>query len=275
MSHEKNATTAVAGVANRRSLLRGIGFSIGAAGLATVALQTAHADTPYVSLEPQSADMLATLSAKVSAAPRRRDFKTVPMILTDPDQWDSEALNAVIAYSGSPKQVWDNTVIESPWLNLMRNAVNAQVYSWKNPNFLAVSATHGTAHLALYDQSIWDKYDLASFTKGKFISNTLIDVPTAASANITDFNNASGAFSPAANSIKVLQRRGVVFIGCHNAIWEFTAALLKKGTNPDKLTHEALAAELTNHLIPGAVLSPGVVGTIPQLQMAGFHYTAG
>jgi hypothetical protein len=261
--------------ANRRNLLRGIGLSIGAAGLATMALQSAHADTAPALLEPQAADTLAALTAKVAGAPRRRDFKTVPMILTSPDQWDSEALNAVIAYSGSPKQVWDNTVIESPWLNLMRNAVNAQVYSWKNPNFLAVSATLGTAHLALYDQSIWDKYDLASFTKGKFASNTLIDIPAAASADAADFNNASGVFSPAANSITVLRRRGVVFIACHNAIWEFTAALLKRGMNPDKLTHEALAAELTNHLIPGAVLSPGVVGTIPQLQMAGFHYAAG
>ncbi|MBU6449085.1 MAG: hypothetical protein KGQ26_05600 [Rhodospirillales bacterium] len=156
----------------------------------------------------------------------------------------------------------------------MRNTLNAQIYSWKNPNFLAVSATHGTAHLALYDQLIWDKYDLAAFTKGKFTANTLLDVPTAAAANPADFNDPNGAFSPAANSITVLQRRGVVFVGCHNAIWEFSAALLKKGKNPDKLPHEALAAELTNHLIPGAILSPGIVGTIPQLQLAGFHYTA-
>ncbi len=252
-----------------------MGLSIGAAGLAGVAARAAHADEAGASLEPQGAATLAALTAQLATAPRRRDFKTVPMILTSPDQWDSEALNAVIAYAGKPKQVWDNTVIESPWLNLMRNALNAQIYSWKNPDFLAVSATHGTAHLALYDQAIWEKYDLASFTKGKFTKNTLVDVPAAASVSAADFNNAAGAFSPADNSITVLQRRGVVFVGCHNAIWEFTAALLKKGANPDKLSHEALAAELTNHLIPGVVLSPGVVGTIPQLQMAGFHYTAG
>lgn len=259
---------------NRRNLLRGVGLSIGAAGLAGVAMRSAQADTGAPALEPQTATTLAALTATLAATPRRRNFKTVPMILTSPDQWDSEALNAVIAYAGSPKQVWDNTVIESPWLNLMRNTLNAQIYSWKNANFLAVSATHGTAHLALYDQSIWDKYDLASFTKGKFAANTLLDIPAAAAVNPTDFNDPAGAFSPAANSLTVLQRRGVVFIGCHNAIWEFSAALLKKGTNPDKLSHAALAAELTNHLIPGAVLSPGVVGTIPQLQLAGFHYTA-
>src|ERR1700692_3159338 len=239
MSQRSTHALAIDGLANPGNLLRGIGLSIGAAGLTAVAMQTAHADTPPASLEPQSADTLAALTAKLTAAPRRRNFKAVPMILTSPEQWDSEALNVVIAYRGGPKQVWDNTVIESPWLNLMRNALNAQIWSWKHPDFLAVSATHGTAHLALYDQTIWDKYNLASFTNGKFASNTLIDVPAAATIAPSAFNNPSGAVSPAANSITVLQRRGVVFIGCHNAIWEFTAALLKKGINPDGLSHEA------------------------------------
>jgi hypothetical protein len=67
-------------------------------------------------------------------------------------------------------------------------------------------------------------------------------------------------------------RRGVVFMSCHNAIWEQAAALIKLNVNPDKLSHEALAAELTNHLVPGAVLIPGAVGTMPELQQAGFHY---
>jgi hypothetical protein len=48
--------------------------------------------------------------------------------------------------------------------------------------------------------------------------------------------------------------------------------LIKKGVNPDKLAYEALVAELTNHLIPDVVLTPGVVATLPLLQEAGFHY---
>jgi intracellular sulfur oxidation DsrE/DsrF family protein len=69
-----------------------------------------------------------------------------------------------------------------------------------------------------------------------------------------------------------LQSRGVVFLACHNAIWEMTGNLLKLGVNPDHLSHEAIAAELTNHLIDGAVLTPGMVATIPELQQTGFHY---
>ncbi len=77
-------------------------------------------------------------------------------------------------------------------------------------------------------------------------------------------------FSPEDNAIPVLMRRGVVFTSCHNAIWEEAGGLIAKGVNPDKLSHEALAAELTNHLIPGVILTPGAVGTLPELQQAGF-----
>ena len=67
-------------------------------------------------------------------------------------------------------------------------------------------------------------------------------------------------------------RRGVVFMSCHNAIWEQAGALIKSDINPDKLSHPALAAELTNHLVDGAVLIPGATGTLPELQQVGFHY---
>jgi hypothetical protein len=56
-------------------------------------------------------------------APRRRDFKTVPIILDTPDLWDAEALDAIIAYRGSWKQVWDNVEIGGPWLNLRRSLI--------------------------------------------------------------------------------------------------------------------------------------------------------
>jgi hypothetical protein len=81
-----------------------------------------------------------------------------------------------------------------------------------------------------------------------------------------------GPFSAADNSIPALMRRGVVFMCCHKAIWEHAAALIKFGINPDKLAQDSLAAELTNHLVDGAVLIPGASGTPPELQQAGFHY---
>ena len=249
----------------------GLGVAAGAAGLAGLHDGAARAAEP--SLLPPEAKSLEELTARLSRVPRRRDFKTVPMILNLPDQWDHTALSEVIAYRGGPKQVWDNTGIASPWLNLMRNSLNAQVWSFKHPDFLVVSATHGTAHLALFGPAIWEKYQFAKLTDGKFPSNTLIAEQKGA-ADPKDYENPEGAFSPHDDSIPALQRRGVVFLACHNAIWEFAERLIATGVNPDGLSHDALAAELTNHLIAGVVLTPGMVGTLPELQRGGFNYAS-
>lgn len=61
-------------------------------------------------------------------------------------------------------------------------------------------------------------------------------------------------------------------MSCHNAIWEQAAKLVETGLNLDKLSVASLAAELTNHLIPGVVLPPGAVATLPELQRVGFAY---
>ena len=47
--------------------------------------------------------------------------------------------------------------------------MNGQVFAFKNVEFLAVSATHGIAHLALFSQSMWDKYQLAKLTEGEIL----------------------------------------------------------------------------------------------------------
>jgi intracellular sulfur oxidation DsrE/DsrF family protein len=250
----------------------GIGVTAGAAGLAGVG--GGAASVAEGSLLPSGATSLKELSARLSSAPRRRDFKTVPMILYDPAQWDDTALTEVIAYGGAPGQVWDNTEIAGPWLNLMRNALNAQVWSFGHPDCMVVSATHGTAHLALFKQTMWEKYQLAKLTDGKFQGNTLIEEQNGATADSHDYENPDGVFSPHDNSIPALQRRGVVFLACHNAIWELAGKLSATEVNPDKLSQEALAAELTNQLIDGAVLTPGMVGTIPELQQSGFYYAS-
>ena len=250
----------------RRSAL--LVFGSAALGAAAMAAGPARAEGRV----PETrANALVELVARLSRAPRRRDFKAVPMILDQPDLWDDAALKEVMTYRGMPKQAWDNTDIRSPWLNLMRNAVNAQVFSFGHRDFLAVSATHGSAHLALFDEAMWEKYQLARLTGGEVRTNTFI-VPKRAPSALSDFEDPKSVFGPAGDTIPALQNRGVVFMACHNAIWEMTGKLLAAGANPDRLSHEQIAAEFTNHLIDGVVLTPGIVGTIPELQQAGFHY---
>ncbi len=248
-------------------LAMGLGLAAGLAGESA-----AHAETPAPMTLPPGADTLAGLAARLEKAPRRRDYKTVPMILTDKSFWDHEALAEVLSYRGGPKQAWDNTDIAGPWLNGMRNALNAQVFGFGHPNFFIISATHGLAHLALLDQQMWDKYQLTKLAGDKFATNTLLPEQAGASVDAKDFQNPEGVFSGHNLSIPALQRRGAVFLACHNTMWEVSEKLIKAGVNPDKLSHDAMAAELTNHIIPSAILTPGIVGTLPELAAAGFTY---
>jgi hypothetical protein len=255
---------------SRRSALFGFGTLV--VGASAFAANRARAATDQTVTAP-GAPTLRELMERLRRSPRRRDFRTVPMILQEPDFWDDEALTHVIAYKGNRRQIWDNTEITGPWLNLMRNALNAQIFAFRHPDFLAVSATHGTAHLALFDQPTWDKYELAAFTDVRFRTNTLI-APSTAPAGFSESENPASIFGKSGNTITALQARGVVFLACHNAIWEIAARLIDSGRNPDQKSHEALAAELTNHLVEGVVLTPGITATILELQQAGFHYAA-
>jgi intracellular sulfur oxidation DsrE/DsrF family protein len=270
---QQQEVAAVKIVTGRRRVLGTFALTMasGAIGLASATTKPAAAAVESA-LMPPGATHLDALKKRLAEAPRRRDFKTVPMILNNPEQWDHEALTEVLSYRPVPKQAWDSIEIGGPWLSLMRNTLNTQIWSFKHPDFLAVSVTHGTADLALYDQAMWDKYQLTRLAGEKFKTNTLIIEQKAAASDPANYENPAGPFSAENNSIPALMRRGVVFMCCHNAIWEQAAALIKADLNPDKLSHAALAAELTNHLVDGVILIPGAGGTMLELQQVGFHY---
>ncbi len=251
----------------RRHSLKGLGFALAAVGLAGPAT-AAGTDA----LMPIGALTLEALMKRLATLPRRRDYKSVPMILYQRDQWDADALDAVLRYAAGPKQSWDNTDIHGPWLNVMRNSINSEVWSFRHSEFLCVSATHGSAQLALYDDAMWEKYELAKVAGGNLTGNTFVAASAAAEHDPKDYENPTGAFSSHNNSIQALQQRGAVFLACHNAVWELSERLIAGGNNPDKLTIETMCAELSNHLIPGVVLTPGAVGTLVELGRAGFVY---
>jgi hypothetical protein len=254
---------------DRRGALASLGAGLMVSGLAHSGSVNAAIEP---TLEPAGARNLRELSRALAGMPPRRDFETVPMIVDKEDLWDSAQIAAVLAYKGGPKLAWDNTDLAGPWLNGMRNSLNSQVWSFNEPNFLCVSATHGSAQLALYDQDIWDKYQLARLAGNGISRNTFITAPPASSHDPADFQSPEGAFSSKDNSILILQRRGVVFMACHNAIWELAERLRDAGQNPDHLAVDALAAELTNHLIPDVILTPGIVATLVKLHQSGFAY---
>lgn len=242
----------------------------GAAALAASSSALSAAPSQGKAPEETGDGMLSDLTRKLAIAPRRRAFSTVPFMLDAPDHWDHEAAELLLTYRGRHAQVWESTDIGAPWLNLMREAMNGQVFAHGHRDFLAVSATHGTAHLALFKQAMWDKYDLAANTGGKFTDNGFLREKPGVSAR-DDRQNVDGFYGPGNNNIVSLQRRGAVMVACHDSIHAIARGIAAKRTG----SADTIAADLTNNLVDGAVLVPSVVAFLVDIQRAGFTYAKG
>src|SRR5207237_3120034 len=85
-------------ITGRRNVLGSIALTVATGTIAlTSAAKPATAATKFA-LTPVGATHLDALMKRLADAPRRRDFKTVPMILDHPEQWDHEALTEVLSY---------------------------------------------------------------------------------------------------------------------------------------------------------------------------------
>jgi hypothetical protein len=217
---------------------------------------------------PGGAATLQDLARRLARAPRHRQFESVPFMLTDQHMWDKEAADALLGYQYAFRQMWDVADLAGAWPGLMREAMNGQVFANGRHDFLAVSATHGLAHLALFSQSMWDKYELAKLAGPHFTRNTLIlekDGVSPADA----LQDVAGFYGPQNNNIPSLQRRGAVFVACHDSIHAISRTLAQ--SSPSHSAND-IAADLTNNLIPGAVLVPSVVAFMVDLQKKGFTF---
>ena len=165
---------------------------------------------------------------------------------------------------GRPKAVWDSMALDSPWLNLMRNAMNAHFWYFEHPDSLSTSATHCSAHPAIFGEPMWDKYRFARLTDQ---TNNFAEEPVASHRNLANCEAPDGASSPMGNRIEVPRHRRAVFIRYHNAILELSRHLITTGVSPDHLPHQPPAAEPTNDLDPGIVLTSGIAATLSELQV--------
>ena len=212
--------------------------------------------------------LLGELGRRLAAAPRRRGFMAVPFMIDRRDLWDHEAADLLLAYRGERKQMWESSDIAAPWLNLMREAMNGQVFAHAHRDFLAVAAVHGTAHLALFGQAMWAKYGLAANAGGQITANTFVaGRPGVAPSD--DRQAVNGFYGPGNTNIATLQRRGAVMVACHDSIHAIARGVVARTGTGEA---DVIAADLTNNLIDGVVLVPSVVAYIVELQHAGFTY---
>jgi hypothetical protein len=255
---------------SRRALVKAIGQCAAIVTAAGVIPALASGGRGLPSPPVAGGQSLKGLMERLAAAPRRRAFETVPLIVKEAMYWDHEAAAQVLSYTYDYTQVWDNDDLGGAWLGLMRESMNGQVFAQRRPDFLAVSATHGLAHLALFSQAMWDKYQLARLTDGKAKSNSFV-VELDGVSEADDLEKPTGFYGPANNNIVSLQKRGAVFIACHDSIHAISRTLHTEAglaaVAPDRI-----AADLTNNLIPSVVLVPSVVAFLVDLQHSQFTY---
>jgi hypothetical protein len=101
-------------------------------------------------------------------------------------------------------------------------------------------------------------------------TNTLIIERTEAVADAPNYEDPVGPFSSDNSSIPALMRRGVVFMSCHNAIWEQAAALIELGINPDTLS--CLACGGIDQFRGWRRSNPRRRRHLLEPQQVGFHY---
>ncbi len=247
----------------------------------TLAFVAASAGTAGPSLAAQASSTasgaLARLTRQLKLVPRRRQFKSVLFMAIRPEDWDEQAARLLLGYGDRSKQVWENTEIGAAWPNLMREALNGEVFAHHNPDFLQVAAMHGLAHLALFSDDAWTRYRLSQLAGPAFASNTLIHEKPGASAT-DDLQDIDGFYGPDNDNIVSLQKRGAVFVACHDSIYAIARKLQQvPGADQDlaKTPTGEIAADLTNNLVPDCVLVPSVVAFLVELQKAGFTYVKG
>jgi hypothetical protein len=260
----------------RRATMRWLGgASLTVAALSTQTYVNAASASDLRPETPEAGDgaSLLALQRKLANRPRKRDFCTVPFLLTHAAQWDSAAASAILSYKYPARQVWESTDFAGPWLNLMRESMNGQMFAHGHRDFLAVSATHGLAHVALFNESMWLKYGLGTLVgkQSTDMNTSVLERPDVSPDD--DIQTVDGFYGAGNNNIVSLQRRGAVFIACHDSIHGIARNLHYKLGSSDSA--DQIAADLTNNLIQDAVLVPSAVAFLVELQRHGYTYAKG
>jgi len=139
----------------------------------------------------------------------------------------------------------------------------------------AVVQAYASANLAMYDDSAWSTYRLGEAFNVKDPASSQPATRNqwypsknpVASPPPTDRSNAYYSDT----SIEGLQRRGVLFLVCHQTIRAHAGQLASSEQNTEKLSADDIREDLQSHLIPGGLLIPAAVGELVRLQDKGYR----
>jgi hypothetical protein len=196
---------------------------------------------------------------------------------TDP-QYHFAEYEAIVNRDVKFRQLWQWREIVNPIINFnIANALNAAEFSYGVPagQFQVVVQAYHAANNALYDDHLWAKYRLGE-------AFGVMD-PAMSKPAIRNIFYKSPLASPPAqlgvradpyyadSSIEGLQRRGVLYLVCHNSVHGHALQAVAGGRNPDNQTAAEIVGEIVAHLVPGSIMIPAGVFELVRLQDKGYR----
>lgn len=166
--------------------------------------------------------------------------------------------------TGRHKQYFDVSAhLQGAPLGRTANFLNAynDAYSLKDSDVNVVFGAHGSAIPMMFNDALWSKYGL-----GAKYSIDELGTKTPAVRNI--FAGAGAGNTWYEPSIAALQKRGVRFIACQQAI----ARVAKELAARDGRDAAAIKQELTAGLLPGITPVPAAIVAVNRAQEAGMSY---
>jgi len=183
--------------------------------------------------------------------------------------FDEKLFAKAVGKPADVRQVWDNVALRPNVMTNIKNSLNSLQFGfgYDPARISIVAVNHGPSATYTYTDYVWQKYRIGDFfdvkdAAGNRISTNAFLAP----------KNSDPSTDPAAEAgvlqdtgIAALQARGVVFLTCHTAVEEQSRGLIKAGLAPG-MTPADVSADILTHLIPGAIVVPGGVGTLAVLQ---------
>ena len=185
--------------------------------------------------------------------------------------FDEKAFVAAVDRPADIRQLWDTVALRPGVLNNIKNSLNTLQFGFAyDPKRIGmVAVNHGPSVTYTYSDYVWTKYGIGDFfdfkdaNGNRIASNIFLPRKYPASAS-SDLSAENGIYQD--SGISALQARGVVFLTCHTAVEEQSRLLIKAGKAPAGMSPADVAGDILSHLIAGAVVVPGGVGTLAVLQ---------
>lgn len=227
----------------------------------------------------------AVTATAAFGAIQHREALARPALATAPT-FGSPAYDAALKATGGVKAIFQSPHEDAQFVagTFVNHLLLLQLKNWLNGFQFAYTmdpaelhtlvGTYASANILNYNDHVWSTYKIGEkyaitdpTTNAPAVRNVFwpsrfgLDAPK----DITAQNNAYQD-----TGIEALQTRGTIFLTCNNSLNGHAASAIADKRAPAGMAQADVVADLQANLIPGAVLTPAVVGEVSRAQAAGY-----